>query len=414
MSAIASLTMPRRLPPGCVEDTDRHGNIRIYYRAKGRPKIRLRGAPWTPEFMAEYDAAKGQPAPITSKGITRGTWRWLCVRYFAESADYLRLDERTKRVRRGILEGTFDEPIAPGSSKLFREFPLSRMSADAVEVLRDRKLTLPESANGRVKAIRAVFKWAVRKKGPDGKPLVSHNPARDIPYLKSNNPSGWHTWTPEEVRRFEERHPIGTKARLALALLLFTGQRRSDITRLGRQHARNGKITFTQFKGRHRKPKRLVLPILPALQQVIDSSLCGELAFLVNDLGRPFTDAGFGNKFREWCNQAGLHHCTAHGLRKAGATIAANRGATAHQLMAIFGWDTLKMAEAYTRAADQERLAEAAMHMLETPEQNRTESSPTEGSSGTLSEETLDKSKTNFAGGARGGNRTPTPCGTRF
>ena len=86
----------------------------------------------------------------------------------------------------------------------------------------------------------------------------------------------------------------------------------------------------------------------------------------MNDLGRPFTDAGFGNKFRDWCDQVGLPHCTAHGLRKAGATIAANNGATAHQLMAIFGWDTLKMAEQYTRRADQQRLAQAAMHMLQT------------------------------------------------
>ena len=274
------------------------------------------------------------------------------------------------------MESTFDEPIAPGSSKFFRDFPLSRMTADAIEMLRDRKLAFPEAANSRMKAIRAVFKWAIRKKGPDGKALVSHNAARDIPYLKSNNPSGYHTWTLEEVRQFEDRHPIGAKARLAFALLLFTGQRRSDITRLGRQHARDGKITFTQFKGRNRKPKRLVLPILPALQHVINASPCGELAFLVNDLERPFTDAGFGNKFRQWCNQAGLYHCTAHGLRKAGATIAANNGATAHQLMAIFGWETLRMAEAYTRAADQEHLAEAAMHMLEAPEQTSTGSSP--------------------------------------
>jgi len=231
-----------------------------------------------------------------------------------------------------------------------------------------RVTAAPVSANNRAKAIRAVFKWAVRKKGPDGKALASHNPGRDVPYLKSNNPSGYHTWTLEEARQFEARHPIGTKARLALALLLFTGQRRSDITRFGRQHVRGGKLTFTQYKGRNRKPKRLVLPILPALQQVIDASPCGDLAFLVNDLGRPFTDAGFGNRLREWCNQAGLRHCTAHGLRKAGATVAANNGATAHQLMAIFGWDTLKMAEAYTRAADQQRLAETAMHMLEVNE----------------------------------------------
>jgi integrase len=377
MSAIASLTMPRRLPSGCVEDRDRHGTTRIYYRVKGKPKIRLRGTPWTPEFMAHYDAAKGEPAPITTRGIAFGTWRWLCVRYFTECVDYLRLDDRTKRARRGILEATFDEPIAPGSSKLFRDFPLSRMTADAIEVLRDRKLAFPEVANGRVKAIRAVLKWAVRKKGPDGKPLVSHNFARDVAYLKSANPSGYHTWTLDEVQRYEERHPIGTKARLALGLLLFTGQRRSDITRLGRQHVRDEKITFTQFKGRNRKPKRLVLPILTVLQQVIEATPSGELAFLVNDLGRPFTDAGFGNKFREWCNQAGLRHCTAHGLRKAGATIAANNGATAHQLMAIFGWDTLKMAEAYTRTADQERLAATAMHMLEVQEQNGTKTRPT-------------------------------------
>ena len=109
------------------------------------------------------------------------------------------------------------------------------------------------------------------------------------------------------------------------------------------------------------------------------------MTFLVNDLGRPFTDAGFGNWFRDRCVEAGVPG-RAHGLRKAGATIAANNGATAHQLMAIFGWDTLKMAEAYTRAADQERLAESAMHMLETPEQNDTEPGPTERAGGTFSE----------------------------
>lgn len=103
----------------------------------------------------------------------------------------------------------------------------------------------------------------------------------------------------------------------------------------------------------------------------------------MNDLGRAFTDAGFGNKFRSWCDEAGLPHCTAHGLRKAGATIAANNGATSRQLMAMFGWDTLKEAERYTRAADQQRLAEAAMHMLE--ERNGTETCPTEGASGTYS-----------------------------
>jgi integrase len=389
MMPVDSPTMPRRLPPGCIEDRDRHGNIRIYFRAKGRPKVRLRGTPWTPEFMADYEAAKGIDATACSsrsRAVVPGTWRWLCVRYFAECADYKRLDPRTQHVRRMILEGTFDEAIAPGSAKLFRDFPLSRMTADAVEVLRDRKMAFPEGANSRVKAIRAVFKWAVRKKGPDGRPLAASNPARDVPYFKSNNPSGYHTWTLEEVHQFEERHQIGSKARLALALLLFTGQRRADIARFGRQHVRNAKLTFTQHKGRNRKPKQLTLLILPVLQRIIEASPCGDLTFLVNDLNRPFTDAGFGNKFRQWCNEAGLRHCSAHGLRKAGATIAAENGATSQQLMAIFGWASLRMAELYTRGAEQKRLAESAMHMLEAEEQNSTESCPTEGPSGTVSE----------------------------
>jgi integrase len=370
--------MPRRLPPGCVEDRSRHGTIRVYYRAKGQPKVRLRGTPWTPEFMAAYDAAKGAVVPTPARGITPGTWRWLCIRYFAECAEYKRLDARTQHVRRQILESTFDESIAPSSSKFFRDFPLSRMTADAVEVLRDRKLDKPESANARVKAMRQVFKFGVKKK------LAPGNPARDVEYFKSGS-TGFHTWTPEEVRQFEERHPIGSKPRLALALMLFTGQRRSDIIRFGKQHAKGGKLTFTQHKGRNRKPKRLALPILPALQRIIDVTACGDLTFLVNDWGRPFTDAGFGNWFRDRCVEAGVPG-RAHGLRKAGATVAANNGATSRQLMAIFGWDTLKEAERYTRGADQRQLAEAAMHLLEAPEQNGTESCPTGGASGTFSE----------------------------
>ena len=110
MTEISSPSMPRRLPPGCSEDRDRHGNVRIYYRPKGRPKVRLRGEPWTPGFMAAYEAAKGIEFKTSdrSRAALPGTWRWLCVRYFSECADYKRLDARTQRVRRQILEGTFN------------------------------------------------------------------------------------------------------------------------------------------------------------------------------------------------------------------------------------------------------------------------------------------------------------------
>jgi hypothetical protein len=59
-----------------------------------------------------------------------------------------------------------------------------------------------------------------------------------------------------------------------------------------------------------------------------------------------------------------LPDCTAHGLRKAGATIAAENGATPHQLKAIFGWSTLKQPELYTKAVEQKRVAADAMGLL--------------------------------------------------
>lgn len=316
--------------------------------------------------MAEYEAAKGGAAHPKNSGVNPGTWRWLCTKYMVECAEYKRLDGSTQHVRKLILESTYDEPIMPGSQKLFRDMPLSRMTSDAVETLRDRKIEFPEAANSRVKAIRQVFRFGVKKKDGSGRPYVPSNPARDVEYFKTGS-TGFHTWATDEVRRYEERHAVGTKAQLALALLLFTGQRRSDIIRFGKQHARGGKLTFTQWKGRNRRPKRLQLPVLPVLQRVIDASPCGELTFLINDLGRPFTDAGIGNKMRQWCDEAGLPHCTAHGVRKAGATIAAENGATAHQLMAIFGWDTLKQAEIYTKAANQKKLAENSMHLILNP-----------------------------------------------
>ena len=91
--------------------------------------------------------------------------------------------------------------------------------------------------------------------------------------------------------------------------------------------------------------------------------------------GKPFTAKGFGNWFRKRCNEAGLRHCAFHGLRKAGATIAAENGATEHQLMAIYGWESPKQAALYTRKANRKRLAGDAMHLL-IPDQTENESVP--------------------------------------
>lgn len=225
--------MVKRLPKFCCEDVDRHGNIRVYLRRKGYPKIRLNGIPFTPEFMAEYQQALEQKSPsaATDGKAQTGTWRWLCQRYFAECTEYKQMELRGQGVRRRILETTFDEPLKPGSEITYATFPVDRLTTKALRVLRDRKLSTPEGANNRVKAIRAVCKFAVRND------YIVSNPAKDLELIQHKT-DGYHTWTVDEVAAFQKCHPLGSRARLALDLLLYTGVRRSDVVKLGPQHKR--------------------------------------------------------------------------------------------------------------------------------------------------------------------------------
>jgi integrase len=342
-------------------DLDRHGNRRIFVRRFGR-KIRLRQPEGTEAFLEEYRealVASAQPAATSVPARPeKGQLRWLLVQYY-ESASYQGLEARTQRVRRLILD---DICMAKGKK------PYTYMEARHVEAIRDAKAKTPEAANARVKALRQVFTWAVKQK------LVKSNPALEVEYFSTGS-QGWHTWTIDEIRQYEAKHPVGSRARLALALLLYTGVRRSDVVRLGRQMIRSGWLTFTQTKNQKRDPIQVSIPVLPELQAVIDETPSGNMTFLVTEFGRPFTADGFGNRFRKWCNEAGLRHCSAHGLRKAGASIAAENGATTHQLMAMFGWKTVKQAEHYTRKANRKLLAGGAMHFVSL-EQNKNEIDP--------------------------------------
>lgn len=328
----------------------------VYFRRKGQKDIRMRGTPGTEEWEELYrrllagDVPAVDPAPDQ---VVEGTFAWLCHKYMA-STEFEGLDARTQTVRRGILTHCIEDS-PEGTAGKFGNVPLARFTAKSVAMLRDRKKDLPEAANGRVKAIRAVFTWA-------GKPeegLVHTNPARDVQYRASANPDGHHSWTIEEVEQFEARHPIGTKARLALALLLYTGQRRSDIVLFGRQNEKDGWLRFTQQKNKRNKPVHLEIPIRPELRAILDASPVGEMVYLVTEFRKPFTANGFGNWFRDRCEEAKVPG-RAHGLRKACATRLADNGASAHEIMAITGHKTMKEVERYTRAANQKRLAESA------------------------------------------------------
>ena len=173
--------------------------------------------------------------------------------------------------------------------------------------------------------------------------LVDTNPTLELKRIRYST-TGRHAWSPVEVEQFEARHPVGSRARLALALLLWTGLRRSDVIRIGKQHVKDGWLKMPLHKNSGRSPVTVELPISPELRAGISASPIGELTYLVTEYGRPFTAAGFSGWFRDRCNEATLPQCSAHGLRKVGAVRAAENGATVHELMALFGW--LSLAEA--------------------------------------------------------------------
>src|SRR5215472_15725192 len=209
-----------------VEDVDRHGNVRIYFRRKGQRKVRLKEVPGTAAFDAEYRRAfSGEALPVspTRHGAAMpGTMRWLCEQYYA-SAAFQSLAPSTRKVRRAILEEI---------CRRAGNFRCATMEARHVAKLRDEKAAFPEAANNRVKALRQLFGWATS-------PVYHYatkNPTRDVGKLRSKNPDGIRAWSEADAARYEARHPIGTKARLAFDLLLYTGvRRRSEERRVGKE-----------------------------------------------------------------------------------------------------------------------------------------------------------------------------------
>jgi integrase len=334
--------------PHLVVDMDRHGNVRHYVRIKGRPKVRLPGAPGSSAFMEAYgravDAAGAFAAPAKH---AKGTFRALCTLYF-QSKTFRATDASTQAWRRRALERVCRE-TKDGL------WPAAQLRPKDVRELRDELSANPAVANTRLKAMRALFAWAFENDHVPADPTIG---IKKLAYASS----GHHAWTLDEVAQFVARHPRGTKAHLAMALMFYTTGRREDAVRLGPQHVRGGRVRFTQAKNEHRKPVEVDIPLRPELAVSIGAApASGHLTFLTTEYGRPFSVAGFGNWFRARCDEAGLKHCSAHGLRKAMATWLAEQGATAHEIMAVTGHQSLEEAERYTRAASRSRLATSAM-----------------------------------------------------
>jgi integrase len=350
--------MPRPRPPYLVREVTRHGTT-VWYVRRGNngvrgPRIRLRGEFGTSEFMAAYQAAIAAKPAVDAvgpkKGPPVGTLAWLIARY-RETFYWQNLSAATRRQRENIFLHVIEKAGIQ---------PLAKITQATIIAGRDRRAAkTPAQARNFLDAMRGLFRWAQEAGHLTADPTASvRNPRR------TSGP-GFRPWTEDDVIAYEQHWPVGTPQRVWLDVLLYTGLRRGDAVRLGRQHVRNGVAVLTTEKSQG--GVTVTLPILRVLAQTLAAGPCGDLTFIVGEQGHPLTKESFGNLFRKACDAAGVKG-SAHGVRKIAATRAANMGATVAELEAIFGWRGGTMASLYTRTADRRRLALGAMHKLDSGE----------------------------------------------
>lgn len=344
----------RKLPKYVSAYFDRHGKERFRYR-KGEVTRQLPGPFNSPEFKAALKEAKdASPKPKPSRYLP-GSFDELISIYYRSPA-FLAPSERRQAISRGIIETFRDEygRDLVGNCKA-RHVEAMLVAKKAKRIEGKRTVGGPEAARALHKQLKRLFKLAVKLEWV----AVNHAEVADSAGGKRGTR---HTWTEAEIAQYRKRHGLGTKPRLALEIILWTGQRRGDACSFGPRHVVGDLIKWTAAKGE----KDMTTLLAPQLKGAIEAMpAVGIKTYLVSQWGQPFTKDGFGNRFRQWCIDAGLpDRCRAHGLRKAIARRAAELEATQQQLKAVGGWVNDAEVATYVRDAEQGRLSKSALSRI--------------------------------------------------
>ncbi|MER8456252.1 tyrosine-type recombinase/integrase [Mesorhizobium sp. M1300] len=273
-----------------------------------------------------------------------GSLKWLIARY-RETSAYRCLSEATRRQRDNIFKGVVESA---------GHVPYKAVTRKKIVQGREDRTSTPAQARNFLDAMRGLFRWALEAE------MVAIDPTAGVKNPSRLKSGGFEAWTEDDIEAYENRWAVGTKERVWLHVLLYTGLRRGDAVNIGRQHVRNGVATLKTEK----TGTEVNIPILPALAETLAKGPTGDLAFIVGENGRPLTKESFGNMFRAACNEAGVKK-SAHGVRKIGAVRAAEAGVTMRELEALFGWTGGTMASLYTKTADRKRLAIRASEKIE-------------------------------------------------
>jgi integrase len=318
---------------------DRHGRLRYYFR-HGSQKGALPGLPGSKEFMKAYENFLGSPAVLPKTALTFEKSFGRLVTAFYGSRAFKDVTPSSKKTYSHALE-----PLAKEHGH--RPALLSHQQAEQlIAKMGERR---PAMANLTKFVLRRVYDFGVRQGLVEANPFVSIRPFKGGTH---------HTWTEGELKTFEAKWPLGTRQRLAYALLLYTGQRVGDVAKMRRQDIANGELHVIQEK----TGVELYLPVVTELEQAMRAYPAKGLSLIGKANGAPMTSAGLSTFMKAAIEKAGLPgRCKPHGLRKAAMRRLAEGGKTEKQIAAVSGHKTLREVQRYTQAADQRLLAKDAM-----------------------------------------------------
>jgi Phage integrase family len=325
------------------EYIDGTGTVRRYFRRRGFPKVALPGLPGSHEFREAYEAAlQAEPPPKAAKGGP-GSLSDL-VATWCRSPRFANLSPSTKATYRKVLKPILEQH----GHRLARDLPHDK----AMKIIVQIGETCPGMANLTKSVLHTIFKFA----------KVTPNPFADI---GDYNLGKHHTWADTELASFEARWPLGTRERLAYALLLYTAQRVGDVVEIRRADIKGGMIRVLQEKTAEDEDDVLWIAMHPALVRAIEAGPAKGLTLIGDKHGRPIKKGALSNLIKRAAADAGLPpKCVAHGLRKAGLRRLAEHGATTKEIAAVSGHRTLAEIERYTERASRAMLSRRAIAKL--------------------------------------------------
>lgn len=326
--------------------TDIRGKERCYYNRAGWRKVAL-PLPNAKDFMKEYLEASSDENKSKSKATIQIKKRSFAalIQSYKKSGAYKFLKKDTTNTYNLFLRKL---------EAAFGHLPVKSITAKKINAIRNTKKHAPDQANRLLSILRLLFRHAIEEG------WIEENPTTHIENLRTAKKKGFPTWSDNDIQKFIDRWPLGTKEYLALQCILQTSQRRSDIVGFSFEMIENGAISLAQSK----TGVELTIPVLPDLVEALELLPYSSGPILRTSAGKHYKAAGFGNFFRKAVYAANLKGLAAHGLRKAMCTRLANAGCSPSEIQAVSGHLTLSEVSRYTQQANKKLLAKEATDKL--------------------------------------------------